>query len=588
MSASKMRLHAPLILAACLVVAAGCGRGNREERAYASLEKEFVAFHLKANPTWATMLGEHRYDDRLDDMGEKTIESYVRSCEEYRERLRAIDVGSLSRDRAIDARILANHIDLNILDFREDLVHRRNPMLYPEILSNAIYLLLANQSIPLEDRLDRIARRLEQVPRFLDQAIANLDNPPKLRTEAALDMTKGIVSYIESDVLPAAAAAPGMAERVERSFRPAREALLRFETYLEKDLVNRSFGDIRIGDAAYRKRYALLLGADMSPDDLVAAAYRELDAVHDRMYARAAPLYEALTGAAAPDEPDFDERIRVIAAVLDDIAKDHPSRTGLLEACRAAYEEAERFVRERNLVPLPTEPLRIVETPAFLRPAQFAATVSPGPMDTGGEFYFMVSSIPDYLGAEEAERRLREYNNELLRVVTIHEAMPGHYVQLARSNRSPSFVRSSLYNMAFIEGWAVYAQGLMVEEGFRGGDPRFALAADKYYLRIVINALLDSGMHRERMQEETAVLLLTREGFQDGTEALTKWRRLVGVYPCLLSSYLVGALEIRALREDARREWGGRFTLGDFHDRLLACGSIAPKYAREILLGSAE
>jgi len=588
MSVRKLRFYAPVILTAGIVLASGCGRGGRDEREYASIEKEFVSFYLKSNPTWATVLGDHRYDDQLDDMSREAVEAYIRACGGYLERLRAVDTDALSSDRSIDARCLAGYIELTLLDFEEDRVHRRNPMLYAEMLSNSIYVILANQSIPLEERLDRISKRFERIPRFIDQAFANLDNPPKLRTEIAIDMTKGLVAYIENDVLPEADKVPGMGERMRRSFGPAREALLRFADFLEKDLVNRSFGELRIGDAAFRKRLKLQIGTDMTPEEIVAAAYRELDAVHERMYAVAAPLYEEISGAAAPTDPDFEERMRIVTVVLDDIANDHPPRSGLLDACRAAYGEAERFVRERDLLSLPDDPLHIVETPSFLHAVQLAATISPGPLDEGGDFYFMVSPISDYLGDEEAKRYLREYNNELLRVVTIHEAMPGHYVQIAHSNRVPSFVRSALYNMAFIEGWAVYCQGMMVEEGFRDGDPRLALAADKYYLRVVINALLDSGMHRENMTEAEAVRLITREGFQSGSEALTKWRRSVGIHPCFLSSYLVGAHEIRSLREDARREWGDRFTLKDFHERLLACGSIAPKYAREILLGSGE
>jgi len=588
MSAPKIRLHAPLALTVCLVLASGCGRGGSDERAYASIEKEFVSFYLKSNPTWATVLGDHRYDDQLDDMSEEAIEAYVRACGGYLDRLRAVDTDALSLDRSVDARYLAQFLELSLLNFGEGREHRRNPMLYTEMLSNSIYVVIANQSMPLAERLDLVSRRFEHIPRFVDQAIANLDNPAKLRTETAIDMTKGLVAYIESDVLPEAAKVPGMGERMKRSFGPAREALLRYRNFLEKDLVNRSFGEMRIGDAAYRKRFELELGTDMTPEEAVAAAYRELDSVHERMYALAAPLYEKLSGKAAPAEPDFEERIRIVAAVLDDIANDHPPRSGLLDACKAAYAEAERFVRERDLVSLPVEPLHIIETPPFLRAMRVAATISPGPLDKGGDFYFMVTPIPDGLGADQAEQYLREYNNELLRVVTIHEAMPGHYVQMARGNRVPSFVRSALYNTAFIEGWAVYCQGMMVEEGFRSGDPRLALAADKYYLRVVINALLDSGMHREDMQEEEAVRLVTHEGFQSNSEAVAKWRRSVGINPCYLSSYLVGALEIRSLREDAQREWGDRFTLKDFHERLLACGSIPPKYAREILLGSGD
>ena len=586
MSVPKFRFYAPVILTACIVLASGCGRGGRDEREYASIEKEFIAQYLKTNPSAATMIGDHRYDDRLEDMSAEAVESYVRACGGYLERLQAVDAEALPRDRAIDARYLAQNIELILLDLGEERAHRRNPMLYVETLSHSIYIILINQSIPLEERLESIARRLEHVPRFIDQATANLDNPPKLRTETAIDMTKGLIAYIESDVLPEADKIPGMGERVRRSFGPAREALLAYQSFLEKDLINRSFGEIRLGDESFRKRFALALGTDLTPEAVVEGAYRELDAAHERMFALAAPLYEEIFGTAIPPEPEFGERMRIVAAVLENISNDHPKRGGMLEAYSAAYAEAEAFVRERGLLALPEVPLNIREIPPFIPASSVVISVSPGPLDRGGSYYFMVAPVPEYWGAEQAERFLREYNTQMIRVMTIHEAMPGHFVQLAYANRHPSLVRAAFWNPAFVEGWAVYCQDMMKEQGFLDGDPRFGLVAEKYRLRTVINVLLDSGMHRENMTEVEAVRLMTQEGFQSGSEALMKWRRRVGISPCYLSSYFVGALEIRSIREDAQREWGERFTLKEFHERLLECGSVPTKYAREILLGA--
>ncbi len=584
--ARKFNLPLAMLLAAA-ALAPGCGRGGREEREFSALEKDFVEYYLKTNPSVATSVGEHRYDDRLEDMSVAAVEANLRTCRGYLDRLRAIDGSGLSRDRAIDARLLEQNIELILLDLEEDRAYRNNPQLYTEILANSIYGVLSQQSAPLEERLDRIANRLDEFPRFVAQAIANLDNPPKIRTEVAIDVTRGLIAFLEGDVLREAAQGKRMQDRVKGSFVPAREALARFQSFLENDLLNRSFGDVRIGEESFRRRFELSLGTDMTPEMMVDAAYRELDAVHERMFALAAPIYEEMTGEAIPEETDYEERNRIVAAVLADIADDHPEPRGLLDACRAAYAEAEGFVRQRDLVALPESPLIIDTAPPFLRVTQIAASIAPGAFDPDGRYYFMVSPVPDYLSPEQAELFMREYNSEMIRIVTIHEAMPGHFVQLARAARSASPVRSAFSSPALCEGWAVYAQGLMVEEGFRGGG-RFALVADKYYLRVIVNALLDSGMHREGMQEDEAVRLSVQEAFQDGSDALAKWRRRVGIYPSYLSSYFVGALEIRSIREDASRAWGERFSLKDFHERLLACGSIPPKYAREIVLGPGE
>ena len=576
----------PFILVCAAAAVFGCERGNPGEREFDAIAKDFIAFYLETNPTIATSIGAHRYDDRLEDMSAEAVASYIGTCRRYADRLRALDLGSLSRDRAIDAWFLLQNIELIVADLEEESSYTRNPQMYTEMLAGSIYGILSQQASPLEERLDRVANRLDGFPRLVEQAIENLENPPKPRTEVAIDVTKGLIAFLDNDVLREADRASRMRERVRRSAVPAREALIRFQRFLEDDLLNRSFGDIRLGDASFRRRFALFLATDMTPEMMVEAAYRELDAVHERMFTLAAPLYERISGAAIAPDPNFEERIRIISTVLEDIANDHPQPRRLLDACEAAYADAETFVRGRDLLTLPEAPLIIGEAPPFLQATQVAAPAPPGPLDRDGNYYFMVSPVPDYFSAEEAERFMREYNSEMIRVVTIHEAMPGHYVQMAYANRSPSLVRSVFMNQAFCEGWAVYAQGLMVEEGFRGGDPRFALVADKYYLRVVINALLDSGMHRENMQEAEAVRLAVQEGFQESSEALVKWRRRVGIHPCHLSSYFVGALEIRSIREDAKKQWGDRFTLREFHERLLSSGSIPPKCAREVLLGS--
>ncbi|MDD4858471.1 MAG: DUF885 family protein, partial [Candidatus Krumholzibacteria bacterium] len=206
---------------------------------------------------------------------------------------------------------------------------------------------------------------------------------------------------------------------------------------------------------------------------------------------------------------------------------------------------------------------------------------APGPLDRQMKYYFIVSPVPAEFDQNQSEAYLREYNDEMIRLVTIHEAMPGHFVQLAYANRNPSIVRGVYANSAYAEGWAVYCMELMNELGFRNGDPKFKLEMDKYYLRILVNAIIDSGMHREGMSEAEAIQLMTEDGFQEEPEALIKWRR-AGFTPGYLSTYFAGYLDLRSLRREAGERAVGGLNLGEFHERLLAQGAIPPRLARRI------
>lgn len=586
MTAAKCPVRLSLALLAPLLILAGCGGGNREEKALASISKDFIESCAKTSPTAATFMGDHRYDDRLEDMGAKSVESYLIMWLEYRERLRAIDRSKLGPASAVDAEYLAQQIDFLIMNIEEERSFERNPMLYVEILSHSIYSILSQHSAPLETRLDRIAARLEQYPRLIAQATENLKNPPKLRTETAIEMTKGLVAFLDNDLRHAVDEAGGNTNRVKRAIPLARDALLGFQRFFESDLVNRSFGEIRLGDRLYQKRFTLMLGTDMTPDEMVDAAYRDIEAIHTRMYTLAAPIYEEITGTKAPPDPDVEQRARIIKAVLDEIANDHSKPGKLLDACKAAFDEAAAFVRERDIVGIPDMRLNIELAPTFLRAMLVVASQAPGPLEKSKDYYYLVSPVPDYFTVDQTERFLREYNNQMIRLLTIHEAMPGHFVQLAYSNRNPSILRVVFPSPTLLEGWATYAQNMMVEEGFRGGDPRLRITADKYYLRVVVNAILDSGMHRENMQEEEAVRIITQYGFQDPEEALIKWRRRIGTNSCYLSSYYIGAREIQEMRDEAELRWKEDFSLRKFHERLLGEGSIPPKYIRTLMFRS--
>jgi uncharacterized protein (DUF885 family) len=561
---------------------AGCGGGGGENGRFERLAKQYFAENFRTNPSYATWAGEHRYDHDLDDVSREAIDGRIASAKSYLAGLGRVDTDKLSPDNRIDAEILANNVKLDILLFEDMRAFETDPMLYTNILGNSIYYLIARDFAPLDKRLDAAADRLMKFPAAVEQAMANLSNPPRPYTEMAISQNRGLIALIERDLPRQAERAPGQKRKIEKAANVALDALREFQDFLEKDLLDRSLGDYRLGEEVYRRLTDGLLQSDMSSEEIVAAAYAEIERVHGEMYELAEPLFAEMTGAEPPANPGRDEQMSIVRTVLDEIAKDHPKAGDLLDACKAAYAEAEAFVRERDVITIPDEPIEIGWAPEYSRGLSIVSLEAPGPLDRGMKYRFLVSPVPEEYDQREIDSYLREYNNEMIRLVTIHEAMPGHYMQFAYANRNPSMVRVICLNSAFTEGWGVYCMELMNELGFRQGDAKLDLTWKKFYLRVLTNAIIDSGMHREGMTESEALRLLTGDGFQEESEAAIKWRRAM-INPGYLSTYFSGYLEIRQLRLEAGERLGSRFSLKEFHEKLLRQGSLPPRLAREAL-----
>jgi uncharacterized protein (DUF885 family) len=563
------------------VAASGCGGGG-ENAKFEKLVRRYFDGAFRENPSFATWAGEHRYDRDLDDVSMDAIEARLAEEKAYRAELETIETDLLSPDNRIDAEVLAGAIDLDILRYGDMRSYEKNPMIYTFLLGNSMYYLIARDFAPLDKRLDAAADRLLKFPTMIEQAMANLSNPPKPYTEMAISQNRGLIALIEQDLLREAEKAPGKTEKVQKAAAVALAALHTFQDFLEKDLVNRSLGEYRLGDDVYRRLIALELQTDMTSEDIVASAYAEIDRVHDEMYELAAPLYAEITGAEPPADPDPAQRMAIVRRVLDEIAKDHPKPADVLDACASSYHEAAAFVRERDIVTIPTEPIEIIWAPEYSRGLSIVGLEPPGPLDREVKYSFLVSPVPQEYDPSELESYLREYNNEMIRLVTIHEAMPGHYVQFAYASRNRSMVRALCVSTSFVEGWGVYSVDVMNELGFRADDPRFALTWKKFYLRVLTNAIIDSGMHREGMTEREALRLLTGDAFQEESEAAIKWRRAM-INPGYLSNYFAGYLEMRQLRMEDETRLRGRFVLREFHERLLGQGALPPRLARKAL-----
>jgi len=564
------------------VMDVGCSKVSREDREFKKLAEGFIEDYFRMHPVSATWIGEHRYDSTLDDLSEKARLEELGILKDYLEKLRRIDKSKLSLDNRIDAEILENELKKEIFTIEKLKEWRNNPLLYTQLIGNSIYLLMARDFAPAEERVTNAISRLKAFPNLVEQAMENLSNPPRVHTETAIKQNRGNIALCDKTLREFAKSAGKDDEEFEKALSTALDALRKFQDFLEKELYFKSNGDFRLGRDLFEKKLALTLQAQMSVDEIVEKARAEMERLHDEMFRLAYPIYLESHPDDKLDDATPEKKKEVIRFVLDEIARDHPRPEGLLDACRAAYEEAKGFVEERDLITLPKEPLEIIWAPEFSRGVAVAGLRAPGPLDREMKSFYVVSPVPEDWSNEQVESYLREYNNEMIRVLTIHEAMPGHYVQLAYSNRCPSLIRAVFSSGTFVEGWAVYTERMMLEEGFRNQDPRLWLQRKKFYLRAVINSILDAGVHAGDMSQYQAMKLMVEDGFQEESEAAGKWRRA-----CLtstqLSTYFIGYNEVLELREEAKNRWGRKFSLKKFHEELLAHGSPAARYLREFL-----
>ncbi|HEY0443732.1 MAG TPA: DUF885 domain-containing protein [Candidatus Limnocylindrales bacterium] len=520
----------------------------------------FLAEFFRLNPLHATAAGLHDHDGRWPDMTEAGRAERLAFGDRWSAVFAAIDEATLTPDEVIDRDLV--QLELAAERFAEDELREEtwNPLEWVYILGGGIFPLLAREFAPLADRLTSVALRLEGMPDLLDAAracLVGLDGRPVARfhTETALKQLDGIAELADDAVREAEAAATGDAAvaaivgRVSAAAAAAKTALSQFETHLRDTVLPASAGEGRLGPELFAaKMRHTIRSEELTPDAILAAAEREYVAVRGEMIRLARELWPAW-GGGAPVPGDEGQLVR---GVLDAVAADHPPAEQLLDFCRDELVRIEAFCRERNVIGLSEEPLDIRWTPVFLRAFGGAMLDAPGPLDKGQKSFFSITPIPDDWTTEQAESFLREENTRQLRLLTIHEAVPGHYLQGAYANRCPSIARAVFWSGVFAEGWAVYVTQVMMDLGYGRDDPALLLVHWKFYLRAVTNAIIDARIHGAGMTEDEAVSLMVDGGFQEEAEARNKYNR-ARLSSAQLSTYFVGSLEFWGIELEARR-----------------------------------
>ncbi len=568
-------------------IASSAPAATTVDQAFENLAAEYISDLPNFSPVGATYAGDHSEDGVLDDVGAKGRAHKLRLYKEYRDALDGIDVAQLSRANQVDAAMLRNDVESEIWSIEELQEWAWNPLYYVNLSGSAIYTLMARDYAPLEERLASAAARLEEMPRFFRQVRRELDpkRVPKIHAETAISQTPGLLSIVDSMIVPQLDALDSETrERLEAAIELAKDAVAEQQTWLEEQLLPKAAGEFRIGAELYDTKLAYALDSNLGRKEIRARAEREYEAVRKEMYEISRQVYAELHPYTAfPDEPDEAYKQVIIRAALEQAYQELPPADGIVDVARQQLQQAIDFVIEHDIVTMPDEPVEIIIMPEFQRGVSVAYLDPPGPLDKDQPAFYAVAPLPEDWTEHQVRSFLREYNLYSIQDLTIHEGVPGHYLQIAHSNRYPSTIRSLLWSGPFVEGWAVYAERVMIDEGYLDYDPLMRLINLKWYLRAITNAIMDSAIHVDGMTREEAMKLMIEGGFQEEREAAGKWVR-AQLTSAQLSTYFVGYQEHIEMRRALEEAWGDEFTLKRYHDQALSYGSPPVKYVRALML----
>lgn len=557
-------------------------QANEDEK-LAQFFKDYLEATMKASPVSATRFGDHRFDDRMDDLSEKArLANQKFNVTTLQNLPKAVQFEKLSNNGKIDYQILRDYLtktiwlDENTNPFRDD------PRIWNEYISDSVFILFTQSTLPKEKNIRNAAARIAEIPKVVKEAMLAIGNPPKEITETAIRQNKGSINFYEKGIFEITGETPNISILAEPC-KAAVTALKEYQTFLEKVVLPRAKGDWRIGKEKFAKKLVMEIDTGISAEELYKEALNESERVQKEMYTIAKQLWAKLFPKAVLPVDDPAGRRETIRKVLDKLADDHGEAATLLEDTKKTAKEIREFIRAKDILRLP-EPDRckILEMPEFQRGNSTAYLNPAPPLDAKAESVYAVSPPPKEWDDKRQISYFREYNRAMLKLLTIHEAYPGHYVQLEYSNRNPSLIRKILYSGTYAEGWAVYTEQMMLDQGFGDGDLSLRLHQLKWYLRAVTNAILDYQMHCENLSDEQALKLLVEGAFQSEGEAIGKILR-AKQSSCQLSTYFAGRTAFYKLRQQIQKEQGDAFILGRYHEAVLEQGTIPVKYLPDLV-----
>lgn len=553
---------------------------------FKALGDAYIAAIERISPVEATALGLHGSDGRLPDITPAGRLARQREWQRLLARIGQIDPAKLGRDQQVDRAMLVNELRYRLWS---DLTLQEwawNPQAYNDAAAGSLYTLAARDFAPWDVRLKAATARMEALPAFLMQSRSQL-NParvPKIFAETVSKQNGGIVEIAETMLAPHADSLNAADRaRFDKALAGLKLAVADQQKWLDTVLVPQAKGDFRLGTRLYDQKMKFALVSDIARPELKARALKAKADIRAEMYALARSVLAGRVDAPPlPDNPTAAQQQAGIEAALALSYAKRPPRAQLEQRARETLAEATAFVAEKGLIRMGDGPVKVITMPKFQQGNAVAYNDPPGPFEKHLQNFYAVSPIPEDWSDAQADSFLSEYNDYMIHDLSIHEAMPGHYLQLDHSNRTDNPLRAMLWSGPFVEGWAVYAEGVMKDADYLNGDPLFKLTVLKMRLRSVTNTLLDIGIHTEGMTRDQAMELMMQGAFQQEREAAGKWVR-ANLSSVQLLSYFTGYEEHRELRAEAERRWGKDFTLRRYHDTVLSFGSPPAKYVRALM-----
>jgi uncharacterized protein (DUF885 family) len=604
MKNSTLALLGGLVIFASTFRAQNIKTMEQDSNKFSQLSDQFVKTSLALLPVSASQAGYHKHlnpqtgktielDGQLDDVSAAAVEQQLRFYREWRQRFqRETPVGSLSAQDSADYRMIEDQIALGLLELEEIQNYKHNPTVYVELLGNGLFLPLSQEYAAKEVRLGHVISRIGQIPRFLEQAKAQLVDADPIFTTTALEENQGNLDQIEQVGGEISTGSP-LKPEYEKVAPQAKKALTDFNEWLENDLAKRAKNGRtwRLGADWYGQKFHSVMQTSIEPAQLLKDAEAELARTRAEMLKLALPLYKQWF----PGQEDYagmsphERENKIIRAVLEKTSEEHPQRDQLIDAVKGDLDGIIQFIREKKIVSLSSrDNLKVIPTPEFMRGIYSVAGFhGPPPLEPTAEAQYWVTPIDAKMPEAKAESKLREYNNYTLKWLTIHEALPGHYIQFEHANDVQPVIRRLIRNLfangPYVEGWAEYIADVMTEQGFLDFSPKFQLMRMKVWLRATANTILDIRMQTMNMSDQEAMDLMLNETFQTQAEAEGKLRR-AKLSSAQLPTYFLGARQWWTLRKNYERASGNAFTLVQFHDRALDQGALPLESLERIIL----
>ena len=580
-----MKRHGLLFLIICISLFLNCKEENQDV-AFTTFKANFLENFWEQFPEWGIFVGYNKYATKTTVPNLQYFEIKKAFCQDYLNQLKRFKPHRLTIDHQTDVLMIENTLNKQLWTIDIFKPHEWNPAQYN--VANVLNTILLNIDLPLEKRLNIIATRMDNLDVYYKTAKNNIQNPTKLHTNLAILQHEGTYAFFNQQLVDSLQVST-LSEKDQTIFlQKTDQAKLTIKDYLAflKSWLNNEnvkdsttvLRDFRIGKSLFEQKFKYDIVSSYSATTIYEKALTQKKALHQKMIGISHKLWEKYF----PKVPKAKDELMMVSELIAHLSNEHVKPAEYIKAIRTQIPELANFVKAKNILDLDAaKPLNVRPTPKHQRGFAGASITAPGPYNKTVPTYYNVTPL-DGFTPKQAESYLREYNKYVMQLINIHEAIPGHYAQLVQSNQSPNIIKSVFGNGTMIEGWAVYAERMMLEEGYKN-TPEMWLFHYKMNLRVAINTIIDYGIHVLDMSEAEAMDLMLREGFQEHSEALGKWQRAT-LSQVQLCSYFTGGLEVMELRNALKAKEGGVFDLKTFHQEFLSYGSAPIPYVRKLMV----